>query len=193
MTRIFLICASFFLAACGGSGGNDDDIGVAPDMVARKVGGISGPGACGVRNALAVSEVAGVRLSQTATLTPRAANALNRYVSQVARREIGNKGGGLVALQVASHYACRTRNSRPGARLSEHALGNAIDISAFILADGSRITVLGWRGRDSKLLRRLHSGACGPFGTVLGPNADRHHQNHFHFDVAGYRSGPYCR
>lgn len=191
MKRITLICFTFLLAACGGGGG--DDIGLAPDMVARKIGSVSGPGACGVPNALAVSEVAGVRLTQTATITPRAANALNRYVAQVARPLIGNKGGGLVALQVAAHYSCRTRNNRPGARLSEHALGNAIDISAFILADGTRISVLGWRGRDGKLLRRLHSGACGPFGTVLGPDADRHHQDHFHFDVAEYRSGTYCR
>ena len=191
MTRLSLICATFLLAACGGGGSND--IGVASDMVARKVGNIPGPGACGVPNALAVSEVAGVRLSQTATITPRAANALNRYVAQVARPVIGTKGGGLVELQVAAHYACRTRNSRRGARLSEHALGNAIDISAFVLADGTRISVLGWRGRDAKLLRRLHAGACGPFGTVLGPEADRHHQDHFHFDVAEYRSGTYCR
>lgn len=190
MRRTFLICMMFLLSACGGGG---DDIGIAPDMVARKIGTVSGPGQCGVRNALAVSKVAGVRLSQSATLTPRAANALNRYVAQVARKEIGRKGGGLVGLQVVAHYACRTRNSRPGARLSEHALGNAIDISAFILADGTRISVLDWRGRDSALLRRLHRGACGPFGTVLGPDADRHHQDHFHFDVAEYRSGTFCR
>ena len=188
MRRIYLICAAVFLAACG-----SDDLGIAPDMVARKIGNISGPGACGARNALAVSEVAGVRLSQTATITPRAANALNRYVANVARPAIGKKGGGLVALQVAAHYACRTRNNRPGARLSEHALGNAIDIAAFILADGTRITVLGWRGADAEMLRRLHAGACGPFGTVLGPEADRHHQDHFHFDVAAHRGGPYCR
>jgi hypothetical protein len=162
-------------------------------MKAQSIGSVPGPGACGVRNALAVTEVAGVRLTQTATLTPRAANALNRYVAEVARPEIGRKGGGLVALQVAAHYACRTRNNRPGARLSEHALGNAIDISAFILADGTRISVLGWRGRDGALLRKLHRGACGPFGTVLGPESDRFHQDHFHFDVAQHRGGPYCR
>ena len=40
-------------------------------------------------------------------------------LANVARKEIGNRGGGLVALKVASHYACRTRNSRPGARISE--------------------------------------------------------------------------
>ncbi|NNE88122.1 MAG: extensin family protein [Silicimonas sp.] len=191
MVRAVLIGAAIALAGCGG--GSGDKMGPPPGMVAQNVGNIPGPGSCGVRQALAVSEVAGVRLTQTATLTPRAAKALNRYVANVARKEIGNRGGGLVALKVASHYACRTRNSRPGARLSEHALGNAIDISAFILADGSQISVLGWRGPDGDVLRRLHRGACGPFGTVLGPNADLHHQDHFHFDVAEYRSGTYCR
>jgi hypothetical protein len=100
----------------------------------------------------------------------------------------------LVAIQVASHYACRSRNGQRGARLSEHAKGNAIDISAFLLADGTRLTVLeDWDGQNSRLMRRLHASACGPFGTVLGPNADRHHQDHFHFDVADYRSGSYCQ
>jgi hypothetical protein len=42
-------------------------------------------------------------------------------------------------------------------------------------------------------MRRMHRGACGPFGTVLGPEADRYHQDHFHFDTARYRSGSYCR
>jgi len=28
---------------------------------------------------------------------------------------------------------------------------------------------------------------------VLGPEAARYHQDHFHFDTARYRSGSYCR
>jgi hypothetical protein len=39
----------------------------------------------------------------------------------------------------------------------------------------------------------MHKAACGPFGTVLGPNSNRFHQDHFHFDTARYRSGSYCR
>jgi len=35
--------------------------------------------------------------------------------------------------------------------------------------------------------------ACGPFGTVLGPESNRFHRDHFHFDTARYRSGSYCR
>ena len=38
-------------------------------------------------------------------------------------------------------------NGNPRARISEHAFGNALDIAAFTLADGRKITVKnGWRG-----------------------------------------------
>jgi hypothetical protein len=108
---------------------------------------------------------------------------------------LAKKGGGLKTLRVAAHYACRTRNNQKGARISEHGKGRAIDISAFKLADGTEVSVLKhWNTqRFSSAMRQMHKGACGPFGTVLGPNADRFHQDHFHFDTARYRSGSYCK
>ena len=160
---------------------------------AERISRVPGPGACGVTNAYRVTEAAGVKLSQPATIRLATAQQLHDWLRDRAIPIIGNRGGGLVGIQVPSHYACRTRNSRRGARISEHAKGNAIDISAFTLADGTRITVLGWRGRDRRVLRRLHASACGPFGTVLGPDSDRFHQDHFHFDIADYRNGPYFR
>ncbi len=180
------------LAACGGGGSGADTI-TRGGLVAEKIGNVPGRGACGIKNAYRVTEAAGVKLSQAATIRLATAKRLDSWLRNHAIPIIGSKGGGLVGIQVAAHYACRTRNSRPGARLSEHATGNAIDISAFILADGSRITVLGWRGNDGRVLKRLHASACGPFGTVLGPDSDRHHQDHFHFDIADHRGGPYCR
>ncbi|MEO0917580.1 MAG: extensin family protein [Pseudomonadota bacterium] len=187
--RSLVFLALFALAACGGGADKLDRRG----LVAERIGDVSGPGGCGVPNAYRVTEAAGVRLSQAATLRRATAETLDGWLRNQAIPIIGNRGGGLVGIQVPAHYACRTRNSRRGARLSEHAKGNAIDISAFILADGSRIEVTGWRGANGSLLKRLHASACGPFGTVLGPDADRFHQNHFHFDIAGYRNGAYCR
>ena len=32
----------------------------------------------------------------------------------------------------------------------------------------------------------------GIFGTTLGPDGDRYHKNHMHFDTADQRNGPYC-
>jgi hypothetical protein len=68
-----------------------------------------------------------------------------------------------------------------------------------MLASGRTITVEdGWRswGKESGFLKQVHGRACGTFTTVLGPEADRHHQNHLHFDLARHGragTGTYCK
>lgn len=158
------------------------------------VGAVAGKGACGIDNAVRVSSVAGVGLSTHALMDCTTAKALNAWVAQAARPAIGTLGGGLSELRVAAHYACRTRNNQRGAKISEHGKGHAIDISGFKLRNGQELTVLrNWNGDHAKVLRAMHKAACGPFGTVLGPRADRFHQDHFHLDTARYRAGTYCR
>jgi hypothetical protein len=44
----------------------------------------------------------------------------------------------------------------------------------------------------ARFLRSLHASACKTFGTVLGPEANEAHRNHFHIDMAERRSGSYC-
>lgn len=150
---------------------------------------------CGVTNGVHLTAVRGVRLSRPATINCETALALEQWVAQGVLPAVGNTGGGVAQLQVVEHYACRNRNHRAGARLSEHAKGNAVDISAIVLKNGAKVDVLtGWRDKnEGPILRKVHKAACGPFGTVLGPQADRHHRDHFHFDVAKHRNGPYCR
>lgn len=156
---------------------------------------VPGNGACGIPNAVRVTAVSGLTLTRPARMDCGTAQALDTWVKDGVLPVIGRRGGGAVALQVAAGYACRTRNSQAGARVSEHGKGRAIDISGILLANGSSITVLrDWdRGAEGRMLRELHSRACGPFGTVLGPESDRFHRDHFHFDTATYRSGSYCR
>jgi hypothetical protein len=90
-------------------------------------------------------------------------------------------------------YSCRTVDSQPGARLSEHGRANAIDVSAFVLADGRRVTVLdGWNGDDERVrrfLRAVHREGCRRFAIGLSPDSDAYHYNHMHFDMG---RGPYC-
>jgi hypothetical protein len=43
-----------------------------------------------------------------------------------------------------------------------------------------------------RFLRRIHTSACQVFGTILGPEANEVHRNHFHIDMAERRSGSYC-
>ncbi|MTI00476.1 extensin family protein [Roseibium sp. RKSG952] len=150
--------------------------------------------ACGIKDAVQITSVSGVRLSRPSTMDCGTAIALNNWVDKSVKPTFKRRGP-IVELQVAAHYACRTRNNRKGARVSEHGKGRAIDISGFKMADGEVVTVLnGWRKNPSqKQLIKVWRGACGPFGTVLGPNSDRYHRDHFHLDTARYRSGPYCR
>jgi hypothetical protein len=46
--------------------------------------------------------------------------------------------------------------------------------------------------KEGAFLRRLHRGACGIFSTVLGPEANEAHRNHFHFDLAARRRNAFC-
>ncbi len=172
-------------AVCG-------DLDIQGEIVGRVRGSKRG---CGVENAVRVRSVSGIELSLNAVMDCGTAKALKTWVDNTAKLALARQGGGLKRLRVAAHYACRTRNNQPGGRISEHGKGRAIDISAVRLQDGTLITVRnGWNAANtSKIMRRLHFGACGPFGTVLGPDSDRFHRDHFHFDTARYRSGPYCR
>lgn len=162
------------------------------ESIGRVKGKLSG---CGVENAVRVRSVSGVALSQGSVMDCRTAKSLRSWMEKTAKPAWSRKGGGLSSLRVAAHYACRTRNNQKGAKISEHGRGRAIDISAFRLADGTEVSVLkGWNARAyRKPMRQMHQGACGPFGTVLGPNANKFHRDHFHFDTARYRSGSYCR
>ena len=161
----------------------------------QSLGRVDGAGACGIDQAVRVRAVAGVTLTPQATMDCRTAAALKRWVEGGAIPAVGGEGGGLSGLRVVSHYACRNRNNAADGRLSEHAKGRAIDIAGLRLRSGREITVLtDWgSARDGGRLRQMWRAACGPFGTVLGPEANRFHRDHFHFDTARYRSGPYCR
>ena len=50
----------------------------------------------------------------------------------------------------------------------------------------------GWKGDKASqdFLRALHKSGCRRFGTVLGPDYNAAHYNHFHFDMSG---NGYCR
>lgn len=147
---------------------------------------------CGIENPVRITEVDGVRLSTPATLDCSAARALRLWVT--TKLQPAFKGDPVRGLRVAAHYACRGRNNKKGARISEHGRGKAIDISGFMLASGRELTVLkDYRGKKGKPIRAAHKGACGIFGTTLGPGSDGYHENHLHFDTAKYRGGSYCR
>jgi hypothetical protein len=130
-----------------------------------------------------------VALRPPALLNCAIAETAARFVRDVAAPVAARRfAQPLAALHQVSGYVCRPRNG--SAKLSEHAFGNAIDLSAFELADGTRIEIgKPAGGGERRFLRGVRDRACGPFKTVLGPGADADHATHFHFDLAERRGG----
>ncbi len=163
-----------------------------PAIQGEAIGRVEGRGQCGIESAVRVKSVLGVRLQPAARMDCRTAGALKRWVDEGLNPATN---GQAESLRVVSEYSCRFRNSAASGKLSEHSFGRAIDIAAIRLKDGRIMELLsGWNsGRDGPAWRQMWRAACGPFGTVLGPESNRFHRDHFHFDTARYRSGSYCR
>lgn len=160
---------------------------------------LGGPSVCGALQPFEMAAAAGGRVSlkPAAMLRCPMIPAVDRWVQltvePAAKRYFGIP---VVEVQIAASYGCRPMNNQWGARLSEHGHANALDVSAFVLADGRSIEVSsGWWGdaQERAFLRAAHHGACNVFTTVLGPDYDRLHRDHFHLDLARRRNGPVCK
>ena len=134
-----------------------------------------------------MTAVGPVAVKPTATLACPIVSELDRWfadsVQPSAMRWFGAR---VVEIRQISAYSCRGMNGNPSAHISEHAFGNALDVAAFVLADGRRITVKdGWRGmpEEQGFLRDVQSGACAHFTTVLAPGSNVYHYDHIHVDL----------
>ncbi|BBC72686.1 extensin [Altererythrobacter sp. B11] len=118
---------------------------------------------------------------------------LRRAVEPAAREILGSP---VARIEHFGAYSCRRIYGRDSGAWSEHATGNAIDIAAFVLEDGRRISVVGdWdgEGEDAAFLHRVRDGACDVFGTVLSPDYNAAHADHFHLDQEARGFGGVCR
>src|SRR5262245_11356642 len=134
-----------------------------------------------------VGAVGSVSVKPAATLACPIVSMLDRWfaesVQPAAQRWFGTR---VVEIKQISAYSCRGMNGNPHAHISEHAFGNALDIAAFTLADGRRISVKGgWRGvpEEQGFLRDVQAAACQQFNTVLAPGSNAYHEDHIHVDL----------
>jgi hypothetical protein len=153
---------------------------------------VTGEG-CGFANAVRVSRPGAASTDGFIAACPLAA-ALSLFdhhvVQPSARRHFGQSVSRVLH---AGSYACRNINHRVGGRRSEHATANALDVTGFVLSDGTRVTVLqDWRdgARKGAFLRDLRAGACRFFDVVLSPDFNEAHRDHFHLDMGRFRA---CR
>lgn len=110
-------------------------------------------------------------------------------VRPAARRHLGRR---IAAIEHFGSYSCRRLYGRDSGSWSEHATADAIDIAAFQLEGGGRVSVVNdWTGDDAeaRFLREVRDGACDVFATVLSPEYNAAHRDHFHLDQADRAAG----
>jgi len=149
----------------------------------------TGPG-CGYSSAVRV-EATSASVGEPFALSCRSAVSLamweHHVLQPVADAHFGQR---VTRLQHFGSYACRNVYGREDARRSQHATADALDIAGFVLGNGRRISVQnhwGSDGGDAQFLRDIHRGACGYFDSVLGPDYNAAHRDHFHFDRGSFR------
>ena len=95
----------------------------------------------------------------------------------------------LKAIRTGPGYECRNRNHETTGKLSAHAIGLALDISGFELANGQILSV--GAGNDAvpeAVLRTIRTAGCGWFTTILGRGSNAKHANHLHLDIQKHGS-----
>jgi len=151
-----------------------------------------GPGACGgsdmvLLDAVLLPDKSRVAIEPPSLLRCEMAESLAAWVRDEVAPRIAKLGSPLRAVQNYDSYECRDRNRIQGAKLSEHAKGNAIDVRAFRLADGRRVEPVDVTV-DKPLREALRESACHRFTTVLGPG-EPYHEGHIHLDILERHNG----
>ena len=110
-------------------------------------------------------------------------------IQPAAERHLGKK---VRTIEHFGTYNCRRMYGRGTGDYSQHATADAIDLAGFVLTDGTRISVVNdWTEKDgarakakAAFLREVRDGACDLFATVLSPDYNAAHRDHFHLDQA---------
>jgi hypothetical protein len=147
---------------------------------------------CGIENAVRLAS--GLRMapphSVVTCLLAAAWVLFERHTVQpAARRHLGTE---VATVRHPGIYACRNVNHAERGFRSERATANAIDVAGFVLRDGREVRLAqAWRaGGEAAFLLAVRDGACRWFHTVLSPDYNAAHRDHFHLDIG---SGRICR
>ena len=146
---------------------------------------------CGISPQVTLRAAGGATLAPINTRCQTALRVAmwSRHALQPAAEEIFDQPLGQISH--FSSYSCRRIRTTDGgsSRMSTHATADAIDISGFVLADGTAVDLLrDWEGEDAKadFLRRANASACDWFRVTLGPQYNALHADHFHLQHSGW-------
>ncbi|SES91503.1 Uncharacterized conserved protein [Paracoccus homiensis] len=146
---------------------------------------------CGIARPLQITEILpGLQLDGAPVLRCDTARSLALWAHHALRPSAAALPGAprLTGLRVGPGYSCRARvgtgATRP--RISQHALGNAVDITGFTFDGREPIAVQPRQDSgnlDEAFQRSARATACLFFSTVLGPGSNDAHDDHLHLDV----------
>ena len=154
---------------------------------------VTGADGCGIDDPVRLSAVmtkdkTRIPVSPPVMLGCAMAEALAGWVREDVANIATTLGSPLIGLSSGQGYQCRGRNGIAGAPTSQHGRGNAMDLRAILLANGTSANPT-----DTDLPKdfreRIKASACARFTTVLGPDSDGHHDIYIHLDVAPRRNG----
>jgi hypothetical protein len=168
----------------------------AAGVVANGAAALGGDEQCILEDPVAVetlgTHTGNVSLPARPTLECRFAAVLGDWLREVVNPVAASLlGSHVVAVVTGPGHQCRRR---AGGGLSEHGIGNAIDITAIRLLDGRSIfieSLVDAEGPERAFLRAISASACGYFTTVLGPGSDAAHADHLHLDMAERSTAEY--
>jgi hypothetical protein len=149
-------------------------------------------GACGVRHPLRLIGLPdGLEVSPPAIVTCAVAEALTKWAEGVSAEAERHLSGRPAKILIGTSYECRGQNRQAGAKLSEHAFANGVDVMGFAFRTRPTIAIAPRTGDAPEALFQaaVRERACAYFSTVLGPGSDAAHANHFHLDMRGRRPG----
>ncbi len=159
----------------------------APQIDATPIPDVPIKNGCGIVNSVRFSKAGGASLGvNKITCEMAAATALwiAYEVQPAAMKAFGKR---VVGIGNMGTYDCRNiiGSKLFAKRRSQHATANALDIGSFTLEGGDRVSVLKhWKGNSTKsrFLQDIHARACPYFRVAIGPEYNKAHRNHFHFD-----------
>jgi hypothetical protein len=116
---------------------------------------------------------------------------LTKWVEGVSAEAERHLSGPPAKILIGTSYECRGQNRQAGAKLSEHAFANGVDVMGFAFRARPTIAIAPRTGDAPEALFQaaVRQKACAYFSTVLGPGSDAAHANHLHLDMRARRPG----
>lgn len=146
---------------------------------------------CGIKNRVTLHGVGAADVAPVETTCAVALRMAMWEAHSLAPAALEIFGTELTSIDHLSSYNCREIRTPGGSggRMSTHATAEAIDITGFRFADGTRLRLVrDWDGTgpEAEFLRAARDGACDWFATTLGPDFNSLHADHFHLQSRGW-------